>query len=106
MSLHDKLVANLPQVRFMVTSKLSLTCCTLAASLHSCHDKFVVNLHSCHDKFVASLLQTKIAIWVMDRLHDGSPADGSKSSLVFTSASPDSAGEALLKHSMKNYSQA
>ncbi|GBO07904.1 hypothetical protein AVEN_51255-1 [Araneus ventricosus] len=63
MSLHDKLVANLPQVHFMVTSKLSLTCCTLAESLHSCHDKFVVNLHSCHDKFVVSLLQTKIAIW-------------------------------------------
>ncbi|GBL80303.1 hypothetical protein AVEN_92226-1 [Araneus ventricosus] len=35
----------------------------LAASLHSCHDKFVASLHSCHDKFVASLLQTKIAIW-------------------------------------------
>ncbi|GBM92771.1 hypothetical protein AVEN_15297-1 [Araneus ventricosus] len=36
----------------MVTSELSLTCCNLTASLHSCHDKFV-----------ASLLQTKIAIW-------------------------------------------
>ncbi|GBL92102.1 hypothetical protein AVEN_151199-1 [Araneus ventricosus] len=56
--------ANLLQVRFMVTSELSLTCCKLTASLHSCHDKFVANLHSCHDKFVASLLQTKIAIWV------------------------------------------
>ncbi|GBL97314.1 hypothetical protein AVEN_85000-1 [Araneus ventricosus] len=55
--------ANLLQVRFMVTSELSLTCCKLTASLHSCHDKFVANLHSCHDKFVASLLQTKIAIW-------------------------------------------
>ncbi|GBL87146.1 hypothetical protein AVEN_171016-1 [Araneus ventricosus] len=48
----------------MVTSALSLTCCKLTASLHTCHDKFVANLHSCHDKFVASLLQTKIAIWV------------------------------------------
>ncbi|GBO23234.1 hypothetical protein AVEN_27494-1 [Araneus ventricosus] len=47
----------------MVTSKLSLTCRKLAASLPSCHDKFVASLHSCHDKFVASLLQTKIAIW-------------------------------------------
>ncbi|GBN72614.1 hypothetical protein AVEN_119812-1 [Araneus ventricosus] len=47
----------------MVTSELSLTCCKLTASLHTCHDKFVANLHSCHDKFVASLLQTKIAIW-------------------------------------------
>ncbi|GBL87380.1 hypothetical protein AVEN_13688-1 [Araneus ventricosus] len=56
--------ANLLQVRFMVTSELSLTCCKLTASLHTCHDKFVANLHSCHDKFVASLLQTKIAIWV------------------------------------------
>ncbi|GBN47760.1 hypothetical protein AVEN_164321-1 [Araneus ventricosus] len=56
--------ANLLQVRFMVTSELSLTCCKLTASLLSCHDKFVANLHSCHDKFVASLLQTKIAIWV------------------------------------------
>ncbi|GBL71264.1 hypothetical protein AVEN_60847-1 [Araneus ventricosus] len=56
-------MANLLQVRFMVTSELSLTCCKLTASLHSCHDKFVANLHSCHDKFVASLLQTKIAIW-------------------------------------------
>ncbi|GBL73563.1 hypothetical protein AVEN_170042-1 [Araneus ventricosus] len=55
--------ANLLQVRFMVTSELSLTCCKLTASLHTCHDKFVANLHSCHDKFVASLLQTKIAIW-------------------------------------------
>ncbi|GBO39172.1 hypothetical protein AVEN_163641-1, partial [Araneus ventricosus] len=57
--------ANLLQVRFMVTSELSLTCCKLTASLHTCHDKFVANLHSCHDKFVASLLQTKIAIWVI-----------------------------------------
>ncbi|GBL85303.1 hypothetical protein AVEN_222765-1 [Araneus ventricosus] len=56
--------ANLLQVRFMVTSELSLTCCKLTASLHTCRDKFVANLHSCHDKFVASLLQTKIAIWV------------------------------------------
>ncbi|GBO14344.1 hypothetical protein AVEN_177877-1 [Araneus ventricosus] len=47
----------------MVTSELSLTCCKLTASLHTCHDKFVANFHSCHDKFVASLLQTKIAIW-------------------------------------------
>ncbi|GBM87857.1 hypothetical protein AVEN_182879-1 [Araneus ventricosus] len=39
----------------MVTSELSLTCCKLTASLHSCHDKFVANL-----------LQTKIAIWVAD----------------------------------------
>ncbi|GBO23993.1 hypothetical protein AVEN_187141-1 [Araneus ventricosus] len=36
----------------MVTSELSLTCCKLTASLHSCHDKFV-----------ASLFQTKIVIW-------------------------------------------
>ncbi|GBO37786.1 hypothetical protein AVEN_39969-1 [Araneus ventricosus] len=60
--------ANLLQVRFMVTSELSLTCCKLTASLNTCHDKFVANLHSCHDKFVASLLQTKIAIWVVSNL--------------------------------------
>ncbi|GBM96506.1 hypothetical protein AVEN_27522-1 [Araneus ventricosus] len=53
----------------MVTSELSLTCCKLNASLHSCHDKFVANLHSCHDKFVASLLQTKIAIWGESKNH-------------------------------------
>ncbi|GBM00725.1 hypothetical protein AVEN_150895-1 [Araneus ventricosus] len=29
--------ASLLQVRFMVTSELSLTCCKLTASLHSCH---------------------------------------------------------------------
>ncbi|GBO01663.1 hypothetical protein AVEN_39388-1, partial [Araneus ventricosus] len=68
--------ANLLQVRFMVTSELSLTCCKLTTSLHSCHDKFVANLHSCHDKFVASLLQTKIAIWEVinsDEDDDGEP---------------------------------
>ncbi|GBM67763.1 hypothetical protein AVEN_264776-1 [Araneus ventricosus] len=51
----------------MVTSKLALTCFKLAASLHSCHVKFV-----------ASLLQTKIAIWVARTVDKTPKRDSSK----------------------------
>ncbi|GBM68351.1 hypothetical protein AVEN_20705-1 [Araneus ventricosus] len=45
----------------MVSSKLALTCCKLVSNLHSCHVKFVASLRICR----ATLLQTKIAIWVI-----------------------------------------
>ncbi|GBN19645.1 hypothetical protein AVEN_20120-1 [Araneus ventricosus] len=56
--------ASLLQVRPMVTSRLSLTCCKLVSHLHTCRAKFAESLQC---KSAANLLQTKIAIWVTAR---------------------------------------
>ncbi|GBM22449.1 hypothetical protein AVEN_221512-1 [Araneus ventricosus] len=45
-------VTNLLQVRRVVTSKLTLTCCKLVSSLHACHVIFVGTLQICRARLL------------------------------------------------------